>query len=470
MIPDTRLPPTPRIALAVLAILLSLAVPEAGAQAPVSGARRLPGDRPLRKFPETDDIRSRLRDEVFLAPMERAMALKPRLELNDYGSWRLRVEIKPDAFYLLLVPKADGSFPVWGQGAWIVKRSRRDGSVTQAKVFMRGDQEVFLRIYPFADRAKMDVVAYGGVLRREVILPVPIDRLLVAPVADIVRWTSGTVEWSLFSPDPGLYADSRKLIASVRERLPLFDYVEDGAFDGSGKPVFISTGKPQPGRGGVNCSGFAKWLVDGIIKPVAGSWLEIEPLKERREGVRGTSFTSPYETSLDPFFGLDWSRNLAFETARAMHPSLVASPAASREKITDNDVLAQPFGLIVPGLDPLNGGGKYETYPIDFPTGGYRVDGLEAVLYILAMREPGRFYLAAFNVPDSSAGPELRRYTHVAALFPYFEPDGRFAIAVFESGAETGMDSLTRRYGGAFARLVRFPAEAEFDPPPLPPR
>ncbi len=450
-----------RTRLSALVILpLLFAAVDARAQIPFGPDPRQA--RAFRDFPESDDLRTSLLDAAYLAPLDVARALKPATLSNDVGPWRLRTETKNGALYVLLLPKGDGTYPVWGKGAWIVKRSLGDGRVVQAKLFMGGDANAFLRFYPFADRSKLDVVLYGGVLRREVTLPVPIEKLLVSPLRDIVSWTLGTVEWSLFAPDPGLYAASRSMIASVRSRLPLFDYVEDGAFDGQGRPVFMSTGKPQPGRGGVNCSGFAKWLVDGVVKPTTGEWLELAPLLERHEDERGTGFTKPFETELDPYFGLDFTRNLALATSRARHPS--AKPG-----VADNDVDIQPFALVVSDQDLLNGG-KYSSYPIDFATDGYRVDGLEAALYVLAIREPGRWYLAAFNAVDKTTKARLRRFSHVAALFPYFDETGRFAVAVFESGAETSLRSVRTRYGQDFARLIRFPAEAEFDPPPLPPR
>jgi hypothetical protein len=95
------------------------------------------------------------------------------------------------------------------------------------------------------------------------------------------------------------------------------------------------------------------------------------------------------------------------------------------------------------------------------------VDGLRPLLYILAIREPGNFYIAAFN-RRMGESVSLRQYFHEALLFPYFDDSGTFRVAVFESAAETSLEAVIRRYPEEFVHLVRIPAQPEFDPPAFP--
>jgi hypothetical protein len=95
---------------------------------------------------------------------------------------------------------------------------------------------------------------------------------------------------------------------------------------------------------------------------------------------------------------------------------------------------------------------------------GYRVDTLTSVLYRLARRDPGTFYLGSVNRLFGE-DPVLRQHTHVVALFPYFDRAGTFHVAVMERNVETSVASLERRYGNDFIHLVRVPGSDDFTPP-----
>lgn len=445
-----------RQALRIVISLLILAPPLLGAQSPA--ARSAKAILPMEALPENDDIRARWMEDLITAPRDRALAFRKRTESNMDGRWRLEVIRGESAFYTAIVPDQD---LLYGQGAWIVKRKASDGSFVQAKVFLRGDPNTFLRLYPFGDRSKLDLVLYRGVLRRDVVLPVPFQKLLTLPVREIIGWARDSVDWDLLSPVPGLYGNLGFLVGAIRERLPDLRYSDDGALDEAGRAVYIASGQPMAAPG-LNCSGFVKWVIDGILKPITGRYLAVAPLAERHENLRGSSFTQPYERARDPFFGLDWAWNLGKAVSDALYPH-------RKNNILDNEVRLPPFALMDKGsADPANGGQNYQPYPAAFEIGGYRVDGLRPILYILAIREPGSFYIAAFN-RGMGDGPSLRQFFHEALFFPYFDESGEFRVAVFESSAETSLEAVIRRYPDEFVHLVRVPAQPEFDPQELPP-
>lgn len=426
-------------------------------------AGSLGGDRPISSMPENDDIRIGAWARLIEGPKAQALAYPGAAARNGWGPWSISVIDGGDAFYVIFAPGSGGAKPgggpLYAQGSWIIKRSAADGSVLQAKVFVRSDPGTFVRLYPYGSRSRIDVVAYGGVLYHKAIIPLPFEELLRSPFSRIVGLTSDVIDWSRFSPDPALYRDLRGLMASVRAGLPSLRYADDGAIDADGRAVLISTLADQAKPAGLNCSGFVKWLVDGMLHPITGNYLAVGRLKERMLDRRGSSFTVGFEERYDPFFGLDWSRALARAAWSAFYPSLRdESPLA-------NDVAEAPFALRVSDADPVNGGSAYEPYSDNFDDAGLDVRGLKAVLFMLASSEPGRFYLAQFNARES-APPNLRRYFHIAALFPYFDEDGAFRVAVFESAAETSLDAVTRR-GYEFVKLVRMPAASRFEPQAL---
>jgi hypothetical protein len=431
----------------------------------------LPGDLPIERFPDSADIRSAYWEKFFIAPLGALALRSPAVVSNDYGSFRLSYKKDGGYHYTIaaaVVPGSTGTgdTPEYSQGTWILKRSPRDGAPLQAKVFLRGDQGTFLRIYPAGDRCTMDVVVYGGVLNQGVPLPVSFERAFTSPISDIVAWTSGIVDWSLFSPKPALYKDVRSFVAETRSRLGGLRYAYDGALDASGQPVRIATGERQTGETGLNCSGFAKWVVDGFYRPLKGRLLDPLAMAKKRLDERVTDAAGPYESDLDPFFGLDWTRNLALALMDARLPSRPHSIDEVDIRISVFAMIAGSGGLGMPAS--VNGSALYSPYAAYQSDLGYRVDGLKALLYVLALREPGNIYLASFSRKSGGVIPGLSRHYHVAVLAPYFEETGEFKVAAFESVVETSVERIMSRIPKDFVHLVRVKADRAYDPPVLP--
>jgi hypothetical protein len=423
--------------------------------------RPLGGDVDLARFPETSAARAALEDELLMAVRDKVLAFKDRtLDTRD-GPVRVSVRKKTEAFYILFSPPKAGVYSDYAQGTWIIKRSMADGAFLQAKVFMRSDPGIFIRLFPAQDRTKLEFVVYGGILSRDVLLPVPFAEVLRLPMSRIVDMSASAVDWSLLSPDPGLYAPVRAMVAGIRSGLPRLRYVDDGAVDAAGRAVLIASGKAQTRPYGLNCSGFAKWIVDGIYAAVGAeagdaSLSDIGRLKLRDFDNRGNSFSAPFEESRDVYFGLDWIRGLATELMGRLYPGM----AVGR---TDMDVDIPPFSSFIPGRDIFADSSASEHYPAFEPEAGYQARGLEALLYVLACRDPGAFYLGSRSFPQYE-DPELRQHSHILAFFPYFDEEAVFRIAVFESAAETSMANVINRRSDYFMFLVRLPADDRFDP------
>jgi hypothetical protein len=308
----------------------------------------------------------------------------------------------------------------------------------------------------------MDVVLYGGYVVRSLPVPVPFERLYTMPLNDVLNLAGPRFPRRYFDPIPEDYYYSRKFIAQVRPHLSRLRFADDGAIDENGNYVFIETLMPQTaGVAGLNCSGFAKWLIDGILRPVTGKRLSIPPLKAPF-GSRGSSLTELWEELRDPFFGLDWIRNLAAEANSVLR--------STRYGILEEfEVRSDSFSLV---LVPEERSFVLHSYPGFLHEAGYGTEGLYPLLYTLAIEEPGRFYLAAVNtesgpettVDNPRGRPRLRQYFHVAALVPYFDEFGVFRVVVFESAAETSFNNFRTRYPGHYINLVRIPAVPSFDP------
>ncbi len=419
---------------------------------------------PLDKLPDGSDLRARYWADYFSAP-PRSVSRAPTIQRGAGGTFRFSYVEGTDHFYQIVSPLPAGAdakadIPLYAQGTWILKRAKKGGKPVQAKIFLRSDPGCFARLYPDGERSRLDLVVYGGVLVREAALPASFDRVFASPLADIIRWSGSLVDWDLLSPRPADYAGARELVRAIRARLGSLRYAEDGALDAEGRPVLIATGEPQAAPAGLNCSGFAKWVVDGFYGPLMGRYLDPRAMAERRDDTRSNSFAKPFETELDPYFGLDWTRNLAVALADAVHPN-------RSHGLFEADVTDSPFALLAsqPPSGSINGSSAYEDYPAPERDLGYEGRGLEALLYALAARDPDAMYLASLSRRGGGPVAGLLRHYHVAVIVPYFEIDGSFRTAVFESAAETSLRALVSRVGTDFVHLVRLPLLPDFEPP-----
>ena len=336
------------------------------------------------------------------------------------------------------------SYPLAGTGTFIIKRSLKDGSFLHAKVFLQNDPDCYLRLFPRDDRTVMDIVLFGVPFQSEVALPVSFERLLTAPLSRIMDLSSGSVDWPLvLSPGQG-QEDTRlsQVVNEIRGRLKGLRDMDDGAMDAAGRLVAIATGLPAQGRqGGFNCSGFAKWVVDGFYAPLAGHDTDIAALKSR-DAMRENRWSARLEEELDPYFGLDWSRGLARSVVLAR-----SGTAARDEQVDVRDADRVPY----------------------VTDAGYPVPSLRFLLYFLARKDPGTLYVGSVNAPSSAAAregtPSLRQHHHLVVLFPYFDARGSFQVVVMERNIETSIVSLDRRYAGEYVHLVRIDASGPFSLP-----
>ncbi len=393
--------------------------------------------------PENWEARSRLSDTIF-APIRGAAGAARQIIIQSSGAARVlfRPETQSGALYLVFSNQNDKDFPLDGAGTFIIKRSLADGSFLQAKVFVQDGPGTYVRLFPEGERTFMDVYLFGEPFQTHIALPVTFNRLLVSPLSSIVEWSSAAVNWPLVLAPAQGPGDQRieAMVRALKPRLSGLRDMDDGAMDGAGRMVHIATGIAA-GKGGFNCSGFAKWVVDGLYAPLAGKPMDISPLKSRNSA-RVNSWSTRFEEELDPYFGLDWSRGLARSIVQARSG---AAPSDSQIDVRNADRL--PYVRDV----------------------GYPVSKLEYLLYFLARANPGDLYVGSVNAPSalavSEGTPTLRQHHHVIILLPYFDGTGAFRVAVMERNLQTSLASLTRRYGSEYVHLVRIETEGSFVPP-----
>jgi hypothetical protein len=411
-------------AVAALGLILALAAPGAGA----AGA----------SLPDNADARALLGDVIF-APVREAAAARARSVRGPETGEKtyFRAEVKGGSLYLVFSRFPEGGETMAAAGTFIIKRAMKTGEFIQAKLFLQDDPGFFVRFFPAQDRSAMEVFAIGETFHREVMIAMPFDRLLTAPFSEIRGLTSAVVDWDAVLPAERTQADARveRIVSAIRPRLAGLADVEDGAMDGQGRFVFIADERPQNGKGGFNCSGFSKFVVDGFFKPLTGSLLGIEELKARDPEGRKNPLAARYEEARDSYFGLDWSRNLARYLEQARGGGPLPEPAFA--DVTD--------GTLFP-------------YRPDI---GYPIADIQTVLYHLWRQEPGSLYLGTVS-KEASDGAPVRQYHHIAVFFPYRDGKGSYRLVVMERNLETSTASLQRRFPGEFVHLVRIATDGTF--------
>lgn len=390
---------------------------------------------------ENNETRRMLR-ELITAPASDVLDARDRVikQLTDGARVSFKIKEQNDSFYLLFINERGSLFPLYSRGTYIIKRSLETGKFIQIKIFLNNKKECYTRIYPNDDRAVMEVVLYGKTIYKNINLPFSFADALTGPFSDVVEATDGIVNWSLILPDLeySVYQDKQALASEVRSLLPLIKDVDDGAMDADGSWVYIETLEKQT-ENGFNCSGFVKWVADGICWGLTGRYMDIAALKQKNLEERGNRWSASREDDRDPYFGLDWTRNIAGTIKSARSGGLGG--------YKDQDVRWAPW--------------------TDFSEDvGFPIDDLELVMYYLSVTEPENIYLASVNVPWGTA-PVLRQHIHTAVLFPIIDKRHGFRDVIMENGRETDVEDLAGRYPGAHVHLVRITPDSNYRLPEL---
>lgn len=397
---------------------------------------------------ENYEYRQRLKS-LITAPKEEVLKAPSRIFTQSLTGQRVkfRVETSADSFYLLFLNEKNRVFPIAGRGNYIIKRGLEKGEFKQIKIFYRNNPGSFIRIFPAGERSEMDVFLFGKPVYNKTILPLPLETFLTLSFSRVIALSGSVLKWPLLLSRGERELDRRieDILSLLRARMPFLEDTDDGAQDSEGRFVLIKDGIEQEDavNGGFNCSGYAKWITDGFYYPLTGSYLDIEELKVKHLDFRGNRWSLPYEEERDPYFGLDWSRNLAV--------NLLMAQSGVEEQQSQVD----PERADLRQVD-------FFTYIEDV---GYPVADLETLLFSAAFRNPGFVYLGSIN-SEYGKEPRLRQHFHIVVLLPYFTANGDFRIAVMERNTENSTASLIKRYPADFIHLVRLDAQGLFQPAP----
>jgi hypothetical protein len=334
--------------------------------------------------------------------------------------------------------QSSGKYSDFLPGSTAVFKSKQGGEILRIRIRFNFDKESSIEIVAFGKKAQLSILLFGHELYAGVSLPLPMSEMVYLTFERIRELTAAQIDWnSVLVPEyRSGYAGVENLALAVRPLLPSLQDAEDGAFDENGEAVFIESLSEQDKGAGLNCSGFAKWIVDGILVGSGKPASKIADLKVKYEDLRGSRIDKVFEEKRDPFFGLDWIRNLA----------VIASgyPTSRKDMIEKYDIrLLPPF-----------------EYQEDI---GFHIEDMKTIMYLSAVKYPGRLILLSVNRPYGK-DPVIQQHHHIAVVMPYFDAQGRFFAVLFERNAETPIDDFIKRYPGAFIHPVLVKAGTSFVP------
>ena len=430
-------------------------------------------------IPDSSEIRQNLVESWFTAPLEAVRGRMPELHRNNVGTvFQVRAEENDDYLMIIVAPRQKMAvdmysggevmsssvdvYPANNSGSWILYRNPTTGAPLFIRYYFASDAEVFMQINSMGSKSVADFVVYGSYAARGVPVGIPFQRLYKASFLEVHELTKQTLPWNYINTMPALYHPVLQMIAVIRENLDRIHFLEDAAYDEDGSPIYISTGKQriespeiaEAGELALSSAGFLKWIVDGLVIPVAGSYTRLDPLVNPTVEFRQGSFAEGIREEYEVSFSLNWTRNLA---------AAVLSIYSGRNfyhNTSGCDVQIEPFSSEV-GKD-----GKLANSLGYLQDSGYRINTIKGLLYVLAATEPGKMYLGAVRQNNRSVTetPEVHFFTESVAIFPYFDAYNRFEVVIFEKGKEISLEAFMEKYKDSYLHLVRINASERFFP------
>ena len=432
------------------------------------------------KIPDSAEIRRQISREWFEGPLDVLRGFNSEIRSNQVGAqFQVRLEEQQDAFLTIVAPKSqmvvdvydskgrraatEDAYNMDSPGSWILVRSKKGGEPILARWYFSRNAEIYIQFRPNKNTSLADLIIFDSYAARGVPLGVPFEKFYTASFAEIQALTKNNIPWNYVEPRAGLYDDTLVMVQTIRENLGNIAYADDAAYNEEGKPVSIRNGQPRfvpenlRRSISVSSAGFVKWICDGLVEPLAGSYLKLAPLVQKTVQTNPTGSQGIFEAAFNSNFSLDWTRNLAAAVLS------VNSQKTILYKDSGVDVMIEPFAA------------RWTDRGVQSEIGyikntGYKIQYLKPLLCVLASIDPQRFYLAAIRQTGKGPdGSEVKVFNDAAAIFPYFDVEGKFRALVFYDGAEYSLQQFcdsfdAQRPGDCFAHLVRVKASAKFYP------
>ena len=147
-------------------------------------------------FPDNTDIRKKYWTNLITAPKEQVWAFSEKVLTSQAGQVRVRSIKRTGDFLVQFDNSQTSAFTGYSQGSYVIQRDSRTGYILQAKIFLSDDPGCYVRLYPQAEGTRADVVMYGAVLRKGLVISGLIYYILAEPFSTIVSQTRRSFDWA----------------------------------------------------------------------------------------------------------------------------------------------------------------------------------------------------------------------------------------------------------------------------------
>ena len=424
-------------------------------------------------IPDSSEIRKSLEQTWFYAPLSNVRMNKAEIRTNRIGEkFQVRLEETEKDFAIFVSPHTkmevdvyteDGMhteiqdvYPGDSKGSWVLIKDKKTENPLRIRYYFTNNSEVYVQFFPLKEMAYADFVIYNCYAARSIPTGIPFRKFYTSSFAQVKKWTESKLPWKYDNILTDDYLEILQMIGVIREKIPELLLTENACYDEEGKPVYISNGKlreikpEESDKITLSGAGFLKWIIDGINEPLTGSYLKLAPLTEETVLYSETGHYGIKSSKFSISFTLDWTRNLAAAI------SSVRTKHFFTYKDSGVDVNEDFFSsrLTDDGIKASSG------YIKD---SGYETESLKAILYALSSVNPWTFYLASIR-ETVNVSPEIKVFNECAAIFPYFDAEQKFRVAVFKDCAEVDFDSFCSRFSKSTVHLVKVQTAKEFYP------
>ena len=412
-------------------------------------------------IPDSAEVRERALETWIAAPINMVVDKPVEIHYTKRGQgFQISSDLRGSELAVVFAPREhDYLFPEFAPGGWTMYRDIATGKINRIHVYFQHDPRIYLCLRPDdapkKPKVQADLIIHGAYASRGTPLGIDFESILTLSFRDLYNLTAETLPWNYVKADTRNYPNNQYMVEKIRRKLANFEYVADAGYDENGAEIFLSTGEERsgtPGKISVDADGFTKWVVDGIVNPLTGCGLKLEPLKRPTFDVNETLFASSAPVN-EMFRTYDWVRNLSTAVVCAERDNNFEPGTLGM------DVKVNPFAGMVSRGGPVRNVGF-------IPQTGYDINLIKPLLYVLAATEPDMMYLGAVKTGAPGMEDQIETWTfhHDAVFFPYFDATGVCRVVVFESGVETNFEDFINQHQGSYVYLCRVKSSPKFSP------
>ena len=442
-------------------------------------------------IPDSTSLRSTIQNIWLKAPVQEVMAKQSVIMQDRTGSsFQVRAEKEGDYLVVSVCPQTyiqvnvingetietetRASFSRYSCGSWMLYRNLATGKAERVIILFTENPEVYLQVRPDGNKTVADLVVYGSYLSRSVPIAIQFDAIYTTSFQTLLNMTQRTMDWNAATSIPGQYEDVKTMIGAIRAALPTMEYMEDVAYNEIGEPYYIVNGTPylpEPEDQALNywrisepevadnngktlvvsAPGFVKWVVDGIVRAYSGKGTRISDLIKPTVKFEPYSKAGVKSQGWNLTLNLDWDRHLAAKALSARSVKNNYTYITGGVDVTDRFFVSE-----------TTADSRVVSASSYVPNVGYKVESLRPLLYVLANREPGWFFLGAIRHTSKTKVDEAV-FDGNAVFFPYITDKGKFACSVFQNGTEISLDKFMENNPGASIHLERVKATSYLD-------